>query len=373
MRSILGHKTLLLTIGMMVALTCAGWWLRTPVLSYYALRDVNVVDDDGRAAWVNRVVALDWAVVPGLLDKLHTKNPTVCSNVEAGLVALIQCWGPEDARTLAVAEEVHRRFAGWTPLGQITGLQVMTAMLNQDGPATWPVALMRTAGDLLHASRDRPELRGPALILAVALLDHATPGQWLDISRIHAEQGLSDRFPRTRLAAVQLVMRSPLQSEPALLAKVVPMLRDETAAIRRAALVTLVPARDLVSEDDLLPLLHDPNLEIRQLCDAALRSRGLSDVQLALARDISDENPRARLRVIDRIGRARDLDNPATWLRRLSQDPCSAVRAAAIRAAAQNPQVDLGDRLREMAEQDPSETVRQNAQHFLSQRSRDKD
>lgn len=373
MQSIHGQKKLLLTIGTVVLLAGVGWWLRTPVLTYYALRDVALVDDDSREAWVNRVVALDWAVVPGLLDRLHTKNPTVCGNVEAGLVALIHHWGPEDARALALADEVHRRFGDWTPLGQITGLQVMAAILNHDGPATWPAALMRTAGDLLHASRDRPELRGSALFLAAALLDRAAPGQWLDIARIHAEQGLCDRFPRTRLAAIQLVMRSPLQSEPALLAKVVPMLRDDSAAIRRAALVALAPARDLVSEDELLPLLHDSSMEIQQLCDAALRSRGLSDVQLALARDISDENPRARLRVIDRIGRARDLDNPAAWLRRLSQDTCSAVRAAAIRAAAQHPQVDLSDRLREMIEQDPSETVRQNAQHFLSQRSRDKE
>jgi hypothetical protein len=308
-----------------------------------------------------------------LLDKLQSKNPTLCTNVEAGLAALVQRWGPEDVRTLALADEVHQRFAGWTALGQIAGLQVMTAMLSQDGPETWPAAVMRTAGELLHASQDRPELRGPALILAAALLDRAAPGQWLDIARIHAEQGLSDRSPRSRLVAIQLVMRSPLQSEPALLAKVVPMLHDESAAIRRAALVALAPARDLVSEDELLPLLHDPNMEIQQLCDAALRSRGLSDVQLALARDISDENPRARLRVIDRIGRARDLDNPAAWLRRLSQDSSSAVRAAAIRAAAQHPQVDLSDRLREMVEQDPSETVRQNARYFLSQRPRDKD
>jgi HEAT repeat protein len=261
---------------------------------------------------------------------------------------------------------VHQRFGNWSPLGQISGLNVMTAMLSQDGPKTWPPSLTRNAGELLSACRDRPELRGSALALAGALLERVPPGQCLDVSRVLAEKGLTDRFPRTRLAAVKLLMRSPLHEEDALLAKVAPMLGDASPVIRRAALVALASARDIVSEDELLPLLHDADFEIQQLCEAALRSRGLGDEHIEMARDISDTSPAARLRVIERIGRARDLDNPTAWLRRLSQDGCAAVRAAAIRAASQHPRVDLGDRLREMAQHDPSETVRQNAQYYLS-------
>ncbi len=70
--------------------------------------------------------------------------------------------------------------------------------------------------------------------------------------------------------------------------------------------------------------------------------------------------------MLQHLGRQGDLD-PGVWLRRLSQDSAAAVRAAAVRAAGAYPQVDLSDRLREMAQQDPSETVRQNAQYYLRQ------
>jgi len=141
-------------------------------------------------------------------------------------------------------------------------------------------------------------------------------------------------------------------------------LRDRSPVVRRAALVAVAPANEVVSEEDLIPLLHDDDAEVQRLCEAVLRSRGLSEEHLELARLISDSSPKARLRVLERLGRAQDLD-PAAWLRRLSQDPSPAVRAAAVRAAAGYPKVDLSDRLREMANSDPSETVRQNAQHYL--------
>lgn len=368
MRVVLGQKKWLLIIGVVLVLGGLAWWQRTPVLRWYYLRELAGVDEANREAWVKRVASLDWATVPGLLEQFTSKDPTICINIESALIALTRRWGADDPRTLALAQETRQGFPNWSPLGQLSGLHVMTAMLSQDGPKTWPLALTKTAGELLEACRDRPELRGSALALAGALLERVPQGQWLDTSRALAEKGLADRVPRTRLAAIKLIMRSPLQAENVLLAKIVPMLSDESPAIRRTALLALAPARDIVSEDELLPLLHDADFEIQQLCEATLRSRGLGDEHIEMARDISDASPAARLRVIERIGRARELDNPSAWLRRLSQDSCSAVRAAAMRAAAQNPLVDLGDRLHEMAQQDPSETVRQNARYFLSQR-----
>ncbi len=112
--------------------------------------------------------------------------------------------------------------------------------------------------------------------------------------------------------------------------------------------------------------MHDDDIEVQRLCEAALRSRGLSEAHLDLARLISDQQPGARLKVLDRLTRVTDLD-PVVWLRRLTVDPCPAVRAAAARAAVHFPDSTLGDRLREMAERDPSETVRQNAQYYLKQ------
>ena len=366
MRNNPGRKFWLFAAAGATLLAGLAWSQRTPVLTWYYLRELADANEETRASWVQRVVTLDTAAVPGLLDLLHRRDPTVCASVEQTLATLIKRWGADDPRTVALADELHERFATMSPFGQVSGLQVMTVVLRQEGPRTWPASLTRGAGDLLQASRDRPDLCSAALVLASALLDRVPSGQWLDTCRALADKGLNDRLPRCRLAALQLLMRAPLQGEPALLARVVPMLHDDDVALRRAAIVALAPARATVSEDDLLFLLHDADLEVQQLCAAALRSRGLNDDHIELARLISDPNPAARLKVLDRLARIGDLD-PAAWVRRLSQDPSAAVRAAAVRAAAYNPRIDFGDRLREMAEHDPSETVRQNAVFYLQQ------
>jgi hypothetical protein len=44
------------------------------------------------------------------------------------------------------------------------------------------------------------------------------------------------------------------------------------------------------------------------------------------------------------------------------------VRAAAVRAAGEEQQVDFSDRLTQMAQNDPSPTVRQLAQYYLVRR-----
>jgi hypothetical protein len=115
-----------------------------------------------------------------------------------------------------------------------------------------------------------------------------------------------------------------------------------------------------------LPLLHDPDAEVRRLCELALRGRGLQDSHVMLARLISDANPVVRLQVLHQLRGARDVD-AGVWLRRLSQDPSAAVRAAAIRAAAEQ-QTDLGNRLVEMQREDASATVRELAAHYIGVR-----
>jgi hypothetical protein len=363
----IGRKLWWLAAGALLIVGCLGWSQRMPVLRWYYLRELAAANEDTRTACVERAATLDTAIVPGALEHLQNRDPTICHNAESLLTCLIKAWGADDARTIWLADEFRERFDTFSPLGQIASLQVMTVVLRQDGARSWPAALTRNTGELVQACRDRPELRSAALVLASVLLERVPSGQWVDTCRALAEKGLSDRLDRSRLAAVQLLMQPALQGETALLAKLVPMLRDPKAAFRRAAVVALAPARDVVGEDELLPLLHDDDIEVQHLCEAALRSRGLDDKHLELARLISDQRPAARLKVLDRLARVGDLD-PAAWLRRLTVDPSPAVRAAAVRATVLYPDVNLNDRLREMVQQDPSETVRQNAQYYLQQR-----
>src|SRR5947207_15988137 len=57
-------------------------------------------------------------------------------------------------------------------------------------------------------------------------------------------------------------------------------LADQRPAIRRQALEALGPSRDACLDEDLLPLLHDPEAEIRSRCEELLRARGLSDKEI---------------------------------------------------------------------------------------------
>jgi hypothetical protein len=122
---------------------------------------------------------------------------------------------------------------------------------------------------------------------------------------------------------------------------------------------------ELIATDDLLSWLHDPDPEVRTLCETALRGRNLDEKHLKLGRLITDARPAVRLEVLRSLRSATDLE-PGVWLHRLSHDPAPAVRAAAVRAATESFSVNLTDRIRQIAQADPNDTVRQIARHYLS-------
>ena len=141
--------------------------------------------------------------------------------------------------------------------------------------------------------------------------------------------------------------------------------------MRKAALIAFAPETELARDDIFLPLLHDENEEIQYWCETVLRKRGRSDDDIRIARLISHKDAAMRIRVPNLLMRMPDL-NLSAWLRQLSLDESPAVRAAAVRAAIDHPQVDLSERLHEMAERDPSAAVRQNARFCLHQAPRAK-
>jgi hypothetical protein len=114
-----------------------------------------------------------------------------------------------------------------------------------------------------------------------------------------------------RLRAIRLTLHPGMD----LLEQVVVLLGDESAEVRRAALLAVGPARDVVHDDQLLPSLHDPDAEVRRLCEAALTSRGLRPEYLQLGRLLTDPRPTARLEVLDCLRGSTELD-PGLWLRR---------------------------------------------------------
>jgi HEAT repeat protein len=352
----------------LVALSGLAWLNRTPLLAWYYLRQLAAAAPADREAWAGRAAGLDGAVLPGLLGQLTRDDPQVCANAPAGLAHLARRWGPADPRTAGLLGQLGRRFEGLSRPGREAALEVALALVRPAEGRAPPAALVEAGGRLLLAAvpvTDRGT-RVRALALADVLAGSA-PGRWLEACRALAGGGLAEDDGECRVRAIHLTLHSALRKDAELLRRVAPLLRDGRAEVRRAALLALGLADQVVADDDLLPLLHDADADARRLCEAALRGRGLPEAHLRLARLISAPGPEDRLRVLRHLEDTDDLD-PGVWLRRLSQDPDAAVRFAAMAAASDNRLVDLSDRLREMRDRDPSPTVRQWAPYFLKRR-----
>lgn len=361
MRRLFCKKTALITLGVLLLATGIGWWQRTPILAWHYVRQLAQAAERERAAWVERVASLDSAAFPGLHACLKCDDARACANAEAALLCLTSRWGADDSRSLQVIQTLSDDFAHLSAGGQRAVLALLATLLRTGKEKTPPVLVTQSAGRLLQLAAPSADegVRHSALVLA-ELLVQRSPGQWLDVQRALVLSGLRDAAKDNRVRAVHLTLRSELRRESDLLDKVAPLLRDSSAEVRRAALLAVGMAEKTVAEDELLPLLHDADAEVRRLCETALRGRGLSEDHLRLARWISDPLPSARLQVLEHLWHVEDLD-VNTWLRRLTQDTDVAVRAAAVRAAATQTLVDLSDRLRQMAHDDPSPTVRQLA------------
>jgi HEAT repeat protein len=231
--------------------------------------------------------------------------------------------------------------ADWVPLAGPEGIQATVRMLP-----------------LATRSADK-EVRGRAVALAGLLAQQPMPAEMLAVCREVVRKGLQDAEPDNRVLAVQQATHAALD----LLPQVAPLLDDPVPVVRRSAILAVGPAREAIATDDLLRSLHDTDEDVRRLCEAALKqTRGLSNSDVALGRLISDSRPGTRLQVLDSLRRP-DLE-PGIWLRQLSHDAVPAVRAAAVRAAGEQQQADLSARLWQMAQNDPSPTVRQLAQFY---------
>ena len=361
-------KHFLLLLSLLIVLAGIGWWQRTPLLAWYYVRGLSGAENEDRETWVTRVVGLDSAAVPALLACLRRDNPQACGNVQAALVHLVAHWGSSDPRTQELAEKVTESFPGLSGSGQQSALALVIEFFRGQTPAAGPPTLAIAAERMLTAAAQakEPGVQARALALAEVIMEAATLSSCRDSLRGLVSAGLKNPDAETRIRAVHLTLHETFREDNALRAQVAPLLHDSETSVRRAAVLGVGMAEQIVTEDELLPLLHDADAEVRRLCEGALRGRGLRDDHLKLARLISDARPSARLEVVDYLLEASDLE-PGAWLRRLSQDPSPAVRAAAVRAAAAQTRVDLSERLRDVAQSDSSPTVRQLAGHYYQQ------
>ncbi|HKI31625.1 MAG TPA: HEAT repeat domain-containing protein [Gemmataceae bacterium] len=351
----------------LLLLAGAGLWLgRGPLLTWYYLRGLARADDGARDRWAERVAGLEGAAVPALLDLLGGDD-RACANAHAALAALVRRWGTDNPRGEELARRLSEGFARLSPAGQREVLQFEAGWLRSDGGQPPPPDVARSlARELSEAAQADGVVRGAALELASALLERPDCAESVGPCRELALACFSDAAAENRARAAQLALHPGMDLHQ----QALPLLRDSSAEVRRLAILAVGPAQNVLSTDDLLHWLHDPDPEVRRLCEVALSSRKVPREHIRLGRMLTDPDHHVRLNVLDELHRPalRDID-AGIWLRYLSHDPLESVRVAAARAAVEQryaTPVDLSDRLEQMSKSDPSPTVRQLMGYSLS-------
>lgn len=358
--------------GMVVVLLVVGagavWWQRETLLVCYAVRGLANATDQTRSGWIERVARREPAAVPFLVSGLRRTDRQACTNICQCLLELAKNWPDTDSRRVSVAQALAREFHAFSVEGHKAALEVEQALSERE-PALLAPAL---AAAVMQAAKTRDaEVHARALGLAERLTQQPPSPTALVGCRELVRVCLRDVESDNRVRALRLAIDPHVD----LREQVVPLLRDPAPEIRRAAMIVLGPAADTIATDDLLEWMHDPDPEVRRLCESSLKGRGLHDDQLRLGRLLTDPSMAERLKVIDALQdslRHNSDVEPGVWLRRLSHDPAPAVRAASVRMAADQSLVDLSDRLEQMCQDDPSPTIRQLARYYLSCRKRDR-
>jgi hypothetical protein len=354
--------------GLLAVLLAAGgvvWWQRTPLLAWYYVRGLARAAEGERDTWIERVAQLDDAALPGLLACLRRDDAQGCANARLALAHLAARWGTDDPRRAALADRLAEGFAARSLPGRLNTLELEEVLL-QPCPAAGPPPdeTLRAGARLVGEAARSPDrdVHARALSLGEALLGASQGPEIREVGRELVRVCLHDGAPENEARAVRLARRPEIQ----LLEQVVPLLNDPAPEVRRAALLAVGDAPAVIATDDLIQWLHDPDAEVRRLCESALRlARRLPEKHIRLGRLLTDPHPEVRLQVLDCLRRDPDLE-PGVWLRRLSHDPDAAVRAAAVRAVAAQDAASLTGRLQQMAQNDPSPTVRQLARYYLS-------
>ena len=318
-------KFLLLIVLAMLALTGgAAFSQKTALETWYFAYRLERASEPERQAWADKLVRMDEPAVPRLLGCLRKDDIHLCTTARDSLEKLLAAWGPNDPRSAEMADRFFDAHSTYSLAGQIAALQMLPELLDNNGVET--------------AAKAR-------LIVSTAL---------------------KDKTAELRYLGIAVATRAELN----LLSAVVPLMDDPEAKVRQAAMSVLGPLREgsagaeqpLISQDELLRWLHDPDPEVRRICEMSLRgSRGRSERDVRFGRMLTDPDPMERLNLL--------LDLPdedvdlAVWLKRLSEDPNSAVRAGAARVAVER-RVDFADRLEQMTQTDPDGTVRKIAELY---------
>ena len=339
----------------------AAFTERAPLLAWGFARCLARANEADRALWADRVAGLGEDAEPAVLAWLTQGDDAACRNAGAALERWVNQWGADDPRAAVLAGRLARGFADYSTPGRKTVLDAAGGWFRPTAPAPSD-ALRGACVSLITGASAEPEVRAAALNLCSAALDHGDDSTaLLTAARELTKHALHDEAVSNRLGALQLAVHPGMD----VMDEVAPLLKDAAAAVRRAALLTLGPAgEEAAPANRLLPLLHDPDADVRAACEDVLRKdRKLSPQCFKIGWCLYHPDPAQRLNVLDYLRRGADVE-PGVWLRELSHDEAPSVRLAAVRVMSQQQALDLGDRLEQMADGDPSPTVCQMARLY---------
>ena len=337
-------------------------------VAWWRVRQLLAAEPQARALVVDQLARHPVAACHQLLDVLLEENDNERALVLGDALTVIgrEPGGAANEALVPCLQQIVQGFKSCPASGREQAAQWVCSMIERmpEGEKAAP-EFLTCASRLVEIGRGSAEAgpRAAMLRLATSLAKVGLTEETVSRYRELARAGLADNAPSVQLAAISLAMLSPLRIAD----EIAPCLSSSSSEVRRAALVVLGPTPDAVTEDAILPLLHDSDEQNAALARSALFSRGLSDDQIRLGRLLAHPSPAQRLLVIDHLDEASHVD-VNMWLKRLSHDTSPAVRSAAARAMAQAGSPDLTERLNQMAEGDPSPTVSRLTRHFMSAR-----
>jgi hypothetical protein len=294
------------------------------------------------------------------------------STLKAGWAAkAVRAAGSDEARAAAAANLVA--------LGE-SGLPRVVELLKSDDAAGClaVAAALREAwkdtppADPAFAAKCRPILADAAAYSEAgkdAVLELAADAMRCPDADLAALGRAAVRAALTATAPDAVARAAAVASLPevGLKAELVPLLRDERAEVRRAAMMAVGPAargEPVIGDEELFPWLHDPDVEVRAVCESALATRGMDGDQIAAARKLTHPDAAERLKLLLDLRWGRDtVRDPGPWLERLSRDADPAVRAGAARVACEC-RLTFAGWLDRLATEDPDGTVRDVAAYY---------
>ena len=281
----------------------------------------------------------------------------------------------EWAELLDAARVGFARFAG---AGKVAVIETATAILDRlalEGTraGSWEPSLASSHEILRGGLTDpSPAVRTAALRAvghlwtwspgcAMTTTEEQRVGDWKAGLYDEVLKRLEDAEIATRLQAIACLGALPLDAKAAPAAAAI---RDPDVRVRLQVLTSFANRPGLLTEEAILPLLHDPVPDLRGLAERVLKARGLPADLIGLGQMVTHPRPEMRASAIPLLLRREDID-PIVWLLRLSEDPDETVRLKAVEAFAGRTAPELTRRLRELADDD-SETVRAAARKLLT-------